>query len=36
MRGATVNITLHVSDGFYVHHQEFKTVHMSTASGICH
>ena len=28
-----LNITLHVSDGFSVHHQEFKTVH--TASGIC-
>jgi hypothetical protein len=27
-------ITLHVSDGLPVHHQEFKTVH--TASGICH
>jgi len=26
--------TLHVSDGFSVHHQESKTVH--TASGICH
>jgi len=25
--------TLHVSDGFSVHHQESKTVH--TASGIC-
>ena len=29
-----LNITLHVSDGFSVHHQESKTVH--TASGICH
>jgi len=29
-----LNITLHVSDGLSVHHQEFKTVH--TASGICH
>jgi len=28
-----LNITLHVSDGLSVHHQEFKTVH--TASGIC-
>jgi len=27
------NDTLHVSDGFSVHHQEFKTVH--TATGIC-
>jgi len=27
-----VNVTLHVSDGLSVHHQEFKTVH--TASGI--
>jgi hypothetical protein len=27
------NITLHVSDGLYVHHQESKTVH--TATGIC-
>jgi len=27
-------ITLHVSDGLCIHHQEFKTVH--TASGICH
>jgi hypothetical protein len=27
-------ITLHVSDGFSVHHQESKIVH--TASGICH
>jgi len=27
------NITLHVSDGLSVHHQEFKTVH--TATGIC-
>jgi len=26
-------MTLHVSDGFSVHHQEFKTVH--TATGIC-
>jgi hypothetical protein len=26
-------ITLHVSDGFSVHHQEFKAVH--TAAGIC-
>jgi hypothetical protein len=25
--------TLHVSDGLYVHHQEFKTVH--TATGVC-
>ena len=25
--------TLHVSDGLFVHHQEFKTVH--TATGIC-
>jgi hypothetical protein len=29
-----LNITLHVSDGLSVHHQESKTVH--TASGICH
>jgi len=29
-----VNITLHVSEGLSVHHQEFKAVH--TASGICH
>jgi hypothetical protein len=29
-----LNITLHVSEGLSVHHQEFKTVH--TASGICH
>jgi hypothetical protein len=29
-----LNITLHVSDGLSVHHEEFKTVH--TASGICH
>jgi hypothetical protein len=29
-----LNITLHVSDGLSVHHQEFKTVH--TTSGICH
>jgi len=29
-----LNITLHVSDGLSVHHQEFKSVH--TASGICH
>jgi len=28
------NITVHVSDGLSVHHQEFKTVH--AASGICH
>jgi len=27
-----LNITLHVSDGLSVHHQEFKTVH--TASGM--
>jgi hypothetical protein len=27
------NDTLHVSDGFSVHHQQFKTVHTST--GIC-
>jgi len=27
------NDVLHVSDGFSVHHQEFKTVH--TATGIC-
>jgi len=27
------NDTLHVSDGLFVHHQEFKTVH--TATGIC-
>ena len=27
------NDTLHVSDGFSVHHQEFKTVH--SATGIC-
>jgi len=27
------NDTLHVSDGFSVHHQEFKAVH--TATGIC-
>jgi len=27
------NNTLHVSDGFTVHHQEFKTVH--TATGVC-
>jgi len=26
-------ITVHVSDGLSVHHQEFKTVH--TATGIC-
>jgi len=26
------NVNLHVSDGFPVHHQEFKTVH--TATGI--
>jgi len=26
-------MTLHVSDGLFVHHQEFKTVH--TATGIC-
>jgi hypothetical protein len=29
-----LNITLHVSDGLSVHHQEFKTV--NTPSGICH
>jgi hypothetical protein len=29
-----LNITLHVSDGLSVHHQEFKT--LRTASGICH
>ena len=29
-----LNITLRVSDGLSVHHQESKTVH--TASGICH
>ena len=29
-----LNITLHVSDGLSVHHQESKTV--NTASGICH
>ena len=29
-----LNITLHVSDGLSVHHQEFKTVR--TASSICH
>ena len=28
-----LNITLHVSDGLSVHHQEFKTVH--TTSGVC-
>ena len=27
------NGTLHVSDGFPIHHQEFKKVH--TATGIC-
>jgi len=27
------NDTLHVSEGLFVHHQEFKTVH--TATGIC-
>jgi len=27
------NDTLQVSDGLFVHHQEFKTVH--TAKGIC-
>ena len=27
------NNTVHVSDGFSVHHQQFKTVH--TATGIC-
>jgi len=27
------NDTLHISDGLYVHHQEFKTVY--TATGIC-
>jgi hypothetical protein len=27
------SITLHVSDGLFVHHQESKTVHI--ASGIC-
>ena len=27
------NSTVHVSDGFSVHYQEFKTVH--TSSGIC-
>jgi len=26
------NDTLHVSDGLFIHHQEFKTVH--TATGI--
>jgi len=35
MHGQPVlKITLHVSDGLSVHHQEFKTVH--TALGICH
>jgi len=29
-----LKITLHVSNGLSVQHQEFKTVH--TASGICH
>jgi len=29
-----LNITLHFSDGLFVHHEEFKTVH--TASGMCH
>jgi len=29
-----LNITLHVSYGLSVHHQESKTAH--TASGICH
>jgi len=27
------NETLHVSDGLFVHHQEYKTIH--TATGIC-
>ena len=27
------NDTLHVSDGLYLHHQKFMTVH--TATGIC-
>jgi len=27
------NDTVHVSDGLFVHHQEFKTVHIAT--GIC-
>jgi len=27
------NDTPHISDGLYVHHQEFKTEH--TATGIC-
>ena len=27
------NDTVHVSDGLFVHHQEFKTVH--TETGIC-
>jgi hypothetical protein len=29
-----LNITLHVSDSFSVHHQEFKTLLVHTASGI--
>jgi len=29
-----LNITLHVSDGLSVHHQESKTVH--TALSVCH
>ena len=31
-----LNISLHVSDGLSIHHQEFKTVLLHTASGICH
>jgi len=29
-----LSVTLHVSNGLSVHHQEFKTVH--AVSGICH
>jgi len=31
---SVLNITLHVSDGLFVHHQEFKPLH--TTSGIRH
>jgi len=34
MHGATVDITLHVSDGLSVYHQESKTMH--TTSGVCY
>jgi len=36
MHATTMKITLHISDGLSVHHQQFKAVHTASGIRVCH